>query len=375
MSLAVRRRADGARRRDRRRARPDARRPARAGLGRARTPRPTSCGCRSGTRRRRSRRRAGRAGVLVRPFAGDGVRVSVGEPRGDRPAARVRFDRAPLTERAHRAPLNDPLNDPQRPSAGVGIGRPHALEGSHKPRPWNPCRGPGRETYGPVAYADVGSSLLAVRPAVPARRTPPPHVKENHVSPTGPLTDDGLVRLLTHTGERRLAPRVRPVRRPPRRPRAARPAARHGRSSDAFDTEATSLQRQGELALLAAEPRPGGRAGRLRPRAAPPQDHVFPSYREHGVAHVRGVDLVDILRLFRGRRPRRLGPGGPQRFHLYTLVIGSHTLHATGYAMGLQLDGDVGTGDPTRDTAVIVYFGDGATAPGRRATRRWCSRR
>src|SRR5690606_12009671 len=49
---------------------------------------------------------------------------------------------------------------------------------------------------------------------------------------------------------------------------------------------------------------------------------------------------------------------------LYPLVIGSHALHATGYAMGVQRDGLVGTGDPARDTAVVAYFGDGATSQG-----------
>jgi 2-oxoisovalerate dehydrogenase E1 component alpha subunit len=34
--------------------------------------------------------------------------------------------------------------------------------------------------------------------------------------------------------------------------------------------------------------------------------------------------------------------------------------------MGVQRDGAVGTGDPDRDTAVIAFFGDGATEPGRR---------
>jgi 2-oxoisovalerate dehydrogenase E1 component alpha subunit len=90
---------------------------------------------------------------------------------------------------------------------------------------------------------------------------------------------------------------------------------------------------------------------------------VFPSYREHGVALTRGVDLPDILKLFRG-----VDHGGwdaeAVRFQLYTLVIGSHTLHATGYAMGVQRDGLVGTGDPDRDTAVVTYFGDGATSQG-----------
>jgi pyruvate dehydrogenase E1 component alpha subunit len=45
-------------------------------------------------------------------------------------------------------------------------------------------------------------------------------------------------------------------------------------------------------------------------------------------------------------------------------VIGSQTLHATGYAMGMQLDGSTATGNPDTDAAVLVYFGDGASSQG-----------
>ena len=129
-----------------------------------------------------------------------------------------------------------------------------------------------------------------------------------------------------------------------------------------FDTEATALQRQGELALFApALGQEGAQIGSAHALAR--QDMVFPSYREHGVLHARGVDPLDVLSLFRGVDygawdPREAG------VHLYTLVIGSQTLHATGYAMGVARDGLVGTGDPERDTAVVVYFGDGATSQG-----------
>ncbi len=51
-------------------------------------------------------------------------------------------------------------------------------------------------------------------------------------------------------------------------------------------------------------------------------------------------------------------------FALYSIIIGAQTLHATGYAMGLTLDGAVGHNDPERDAAVIAYFGDGATSQG-----------
>jgi 2-oxoisovalerate dehydrogenase E1 component alpha subunit len=46
---------------------------------------------------------------------------------------------------------------------------------------------------------------------------------------------------------------------------------------------------------------------------------------------------------------------------MYTIVIGAQTLHATGYAMGINMDGKVGTDD---GEAVIAYFGDGATSQG-----------
>ncbi|WP_366146461.1 pyruvate dehydrogenase (acetyl-transferring) E1 component subunit alpha [uncultured Pseudokineococcus sp.] len=128
------------------------------------------------------------------------------------------------------------------------------------------------------------------------------------------------------------------------------------------DTEATALQRQGELglwaSLLGQEAAQVGSA-----RATEPQDRVFPTYREHAVAMVRGVDPADILSLFRG-----VDRGGwdvaATGVSPYALVIGTQTLHATGYAMGVQRDGAVGTGDAGRDACVLAYFGDGASSQG-----------
>jgi 2-oxoisovalerate dehydrogenase E1 component alpha subunit len=121
-----------------------------------------------------------------------------------------------------------------------------------------------------------------------------------------------------------------------------------------IDVEATALQRQGELgiwaSLLGQEAAQVGSGRALRPH-----DMAFPTYREHGVAWCRGVDPLLLLGLFRGVN---LGGWDPaeHNFNLYTIVIGSQTLHATGYAMGVQRDG-------TED-AVIVYFGDGASSQG-----------
>ncbi len=129
-----------------------------------------------------------------------------------------------------------------------------------------------------------------------------------------------------------------------------------------IDVEATALQRHGELGiwaqLLGQEAAQVGSGRALRP-----QDFVFPTYREHGVAWCRGIDPLRLLGLFRGVDQGGWDPADGN-FGLYTIVIGAQTLHATGYAMGLQRDGVVGTGDPERDAAVVAYFGDGASSQG-----------
>ncbi|NDL60102.1 pyruvate dehydrogenase (acetyl-transferring) E1 component subunit alpha [Phytoactinopolyspora mesophila] len=128
------------------------------------------------------------------------------------------------------------------------------------------------------------------------------------------------------------------------------------------DSEAVALQRQGELGLWASLL--GQEAAQVGSgRALRQQDHVFPTYREHAVAWCRGVDPAQLLGLFRGVDQGGWDPR-ENNFHLYTIVIGAQTLHATGYAMGVQRDGALGTGDPDRDTAVVAYFGDGATSQG-----------
>jgi 2-oxoisovalerate dehydrogenase E1 component alpha subunit len=125
-----------------------------------------------------------------------------------------------------------------------------------------------------------------------------------------------------------------------------------------IDFEAIALQRQGELGIWASLL--GQEAAQVGSgRALEPRDMAFPTYREHGVAWCRGVDPVRLLGLFRGVSHGGWDPR-EHNFHLYTIVIGSQTLHATGYAMGIQRDGAVGEGGE----AVIGYFGDGATSQG-----------
>jgi len=121
-----------------------------------------------------------------------------------------------------------------------------------------------------------------------------------------------------------------------------------------IDAEGTALQRQGELGLWA--PLLGQEAAQVGSgRAQTAEDYAFPTYREHGVAWCRDVDPVNLLGMFRGVNNGGWDPD-EKNFHLYTIVIGSQTLHATGYAMGMQRDG--------REAAVIAYFGDGASSQG-----------
>ena len=125
-----------------------------------------------------------------------------------------------------------------------------------------------------------------------------------------------------------------------------------------IDTEAIALPLQGELGIWASLL--GQEAAQVGSgRALSPRDMAFPTYREHGVAWCRGLDPTKLLELFRGVSHGGWDPAD-HNFHLYTIVIGAQTLHATGYAMGIQRDGLVGE----NGEAAIVYFGDGATSQG-----------
>ncbi|MBS6979173.1 MAG: pyruvate dehydrogenase (acetyl-transferring) E1 component subunit alpha [Rothia mucilaginosa] len=144
-----------------------------------------------------------------------------------------------------------------------------------------------------------------------------------------------------------------------------------------FDDEATALQRQGQLALWV--PSRGQEAAQIGSALAyAPNDYIFPSYREHAVALARGVDFRDLITIFRGSTTHGWDMKA-HNFHTYTKVLAAQTLHAVGYAMGLNFDADIeaetgtrrtGQGqatDPAEDTkkpAVAVYFGDGSSTEG-----------
>jgi len=121
-----------------------------------------------------------------------------------------------------------------------------------------------------------------------------------------------------------------------------------------IDTEGTNLQRQGQLGIWA--PCLGQEAAQVGSASAlQPQDFVFPSYREHGVAYVRGLDVVNTLGLYRGASLAGWDPHA-HNFATYTIPIGTQALHAVGYALGAKWDG--------AELCAVTYFGDGATSEG-----------
>lgn len=129
---------------------------------------------------------------------------------------------------------------------------------------------------------------------------------------------------------------------------------RHMLTARGVDEEAHQLQKQGALDLwLSCQGQEAAQVGSAL--AVGPGTTIFPSYREHAVALVRGIPPDELLaqwagRTFCGWDPRR------HQFFPYTLVLAAQTLHAVGYSIGNRLQG---LGD-----VVVVYIGDGATSEG-----------
>ncbi|WP_235031718.1 thiamine pyrophosphate-dependent dehydrogenase E1 component subunit alpha [Actinacidiphila yanglinensis] len=121
-----------------------------------------------------------------------------------------------------------------------------------------------------------------------------------------------------------------------------------------LDEEAHRLQKQGSIDLWAScQGQEAAQVGSAL--AVGPDPAVFPSYREHAVALLRGVAPDELMaqwagRTFCGWDPHRV------RFFPYTLVLAAQTLHAVGYSIGQRLQG--------REDFVVVYIGDGATSEG-----------
>jgi len=121
-----------------------------------------------------------------------------------------------------------------------------------------------------------------------------------------------------------------------------------------IDVEGVALQRQGQLGLW--PPCQGQEATQIgTARALRADDFAFPSYRETGVVYARGGKPSDFVLAWRGEEHSTYDP-----YELNTatqqIIIGAQSLHAVGYAMGIQRDGT--------DQVSVAYFGDGASSQG-----------
>lgn len=122
-----------------------------------------------------------------------------------------------------------------------------------------------------------------------------------------------------------------------------------------LDEESMNLQRQGELGVYT--PVRGQEAAQVGSAyALEDGDWVFPYGREHAVALTRGIDMADVLHLFRGTWHGGLWDFRAFGMAPYCIPVATQVPHAVGFALGAKLDG--------ASLAVVAYFGDGAVSKG-----------
>jgi pyruvate dehydrogenase E1 component alpha subunit len=122
-----------------------------------------------------------------------------------------------------------------------------------------------------------------------------------------------------------------------------------------FDQRAVSLQRQGRMGTYPPlSGQEGAQVGSAH--ALDTDDWMFPSYREHGAALVRGFSLKRTLLYWMGHER---GNKIPEDVNLFTVAvpIATQIPHAAGAAWASRLKGE-------DDKAFLCYFGDGATSEG-----------
>ncbi|USZ70980.1 pyruvate dehydrogenase (acetyl-transferring) E1 component subunit alpha [Natronosalvus halobius] len=121
-----------------------------------------------------------------------------------------------------------------------------------------------------------------------------------------------------------------------------------------FDQRAVSLQRQGRMGTY--PPLSGQEGAQIgSAHALDDEDWLFPSYREHGAALVRGLSLKQTLLYWMGHEE---GNAVPEEQNIFTVAvpIATQIPHATGTAWASRLRGE--------EKAFLCYFGDGATSEG-----------
>jgi 2-oxoisovalerate dehydrogenase E1 component alpha subunit len=128
-----------------------------------------------------------------------------------------------------------------------------------------------------------------------------------------------------------------------------------------LDERMITLQRQGRIGFYVGSI--GEEATIFGSAAAmAPQDWIFPSYREHGAAFLRGLPLQAFMcgllgnagDPIRGRQMPCHESWAPGHFVSISSPIATQLPHATGVAWAARIRGD--------DVVPLVYFGDGSTS-------------
>jgi 2-oxoisovalerate dehydrogenase E1 component alpha subunit len=128
-----------------------------------------------------------------------------------------------------------------------------------------------------------------------------------------------------------------------------------------LDERMVSLQRQGRISFyigaFGEEAAVIGAAAAMEDR-----DWIFPSYREHGAALLRGMPLVTFLcgllgnggDVVKGHQMPCHEAWSPGRFASISSPVATQLPHAIGVALAARLKGD--------DVVPLAYLGDGATS-------------
>ncbi|HEX5542706.1 MAG TPA: thiamine pyrophosphate-dependent enzyme, partial [Micromonospora sp.] len=121
-----------------------------------------------------------------------------------------------------------------------------------------------------------------------------------------------------------------------------------------FDTQATTLAKQGRLAVYpSSRGQEACQVGAML--AVRESDWVFPTYRESVALVSRGIDPVEVLTLLRGDWHCGYDAAASRTAPQCT-PLATQTVHAAGLAYGEAYQG--------RDTVALAFIGDGATSEG-----------
>ncbi len=122
------------------------------------------------------------------------------------------------------------------------------------------------------------------------------------------------------------------------------------------DQRMLNLQRQGRIGTF--PPGVGQEAAFCAPTLAlTEKDWFVGAFREPGARMMRGENLARALLLYNGYEEGNVPPPGGERTLPVSIIVGAQTLHAVGIGYAMRYKGE-------KDSAVLVFFGDGATSEG-----------